>query len=374
VAVLGIGLAAALLIGYTLAPFQFRVSHDELQNLPARFDAGWYLTIARRGYQWRAELRGHQQSIAFFPLFPMAMRIAGDIVTIPARLLRDPLMIGGGDARMLWGGVLCSIACFGLALPKVYERGVIDLGDAAGAGRSVLLLATYPFAVFFSAPYSEALFLLASVATTLAWSKGELRRALWWGLAAGLARSNGWTLSVPLLLDAAFGAGRRDQTRIRLLVAMGPVLGASVFSLYVYGLTGNPVDWIHAQQGWGRALTPLAFVTRRGASIGELGFLGYIAGDPVDAITGVCVLLTLGTSLALIWRRDWLNGMLGLCYLAPALLIDLPAAGRMTAVVFPTFVALARLLRGAPYVGVVVAFALVQAYLAARFFLWRPPF
>jgi hypothetical protein len=39
--VLVVGLAAVHLVGYELAPLQFRVSRDEVANLPARFDAGW---------------------------------------------------------------------------------------------------------------------------------------------------------------------------------------------------------------------------------------------------------------------------------------------------------------------------------------------
>src|SRR5919109_1438419 len=168
VIVLATGLASVVTFGLELKPGQFRIAQSELWNLPTRFDAGWYLAIARRGYKWDPLLAEHQrqQNVAFFPAFPIAMRVAGEIVTIPAHLAHDPNFLGStGDARVLWGGTLVCIACFALASILLVRLAELRLGDREAGARAVLLLATYPFALFFSAPYSEGMFLLCAVAT-----------------------------------------------------------------------------------------------------------------------------------------------------------------------------------------------------------------
>ena len=47
--VLAVGLLGAVLIGQANSPDDFRLSHNVIHNLPARYDAGWYLGIARKG-------------------------------------------------------------------------------------------------------------------------------------------------------------------------------------------------------------------------------------------------------------------------------------------------------------------------------------
>ena len=49
------------------------------------------------------------------------------------------------------------------------------------APAAVALLAAYPFAVFFSAPYTESLFLLGAVAAFYHFRRDEWRAAAAWG-------------------------------------------------------------------------------------------------------------------------------------------------------------------------------------------------
>ncbi len=371
--VLLVGLVFVFSVGYTLRPLQFRVTRNEVANLPARFDAGWYLGIARRGYHWEERLRGHRQNIAFFPAYPALMRVGGDVVTVAAKATRDPDLFGGGNARVLWGGALASMLCFGWALLQVFR--LVQLEDPGGATslRAIGLLAAYPFSLFFSAAYSESLFLLLAASTVLAWYGGRLRDAGLCGLLAGLTRSNGWTLSAGLLVGLIAEHRSRERVLPRALVAMCPVAGAMLFSAYVWHLTGNPIEWARAQEGWGGSAS-VAFLTRRLLAMRTDGFLGYVLGSPVDAITGVAVVWALGMSAVLAARRQWLYAAFSVCYLAPAIAIDLPASGRMTSVLFPAFIATATLVRGRPCVVLAALFAIGQACLAGRFFLWQPPY
>ncbi|HEV2061475.1 MAG TPA: mannosyltransferase family protein, partial [Solirubrobacteraceae bacterium] len=101
----------------------------------ARWDSVWFLEIARDGYD-----RAHDA--AFFPLYPLLVRL------------------GGGS--VLAGAVL-SLACFAAALWLLHRLVALDFGERV-ARLCVLLVAVFPGAFFFSAVYSESLFLLLSVA------------------------------------------------------------------------------------------------------------------------------------------------------------------------------------------------------------------
>jgi len=374
-AVLAIGALAVSTIGLTRRPEQVRVSRNVLIDLPARHDAGWYLALARQGYSGvERRRRGPQQGIAFFPAYPAAMHVAGDLVTVPAKVLRDPMLFGGGDARVLWGGVLLSIGCFGLALVRVHRLAMLETASQGIANWTVILLASYPFALFFGAAYSESLFLLALVSTVLAWRQRDPWRGALWGTLAGLSRSNGWTLSIALLLDLALRPRDGRSRQVQLAAALCPLLGAAAFSAFVYGMTGHPLQWVAAQQEWHRALDPWAFVTRRWGAIGDLGLAGYVTSQPVDAITLVVTVIALAAAGVAVRRREWLYAALIAGYLAPALAIDLPATGRLSAVLFPVFLWLARSTPPRPRAALAGLFALTQAYLAVQFFLWKPPY
>jgi hypothetical protein len=372
-AVLLAGYLAVVSLGYTLQPFQFRLSHNEVWNLPGRFDAGWYLGLARRGYHWRPELAARQQNVAFFPAFPVLMRVAGDLLTLPARVLRAPELFGNGDTRMVWGGVVVSVLAFSIALTKL-RRHVRQTGDADIASRTVLLVATYPFAVFYSAPYSEGVFLLATVVAMSAWTRDDLRTASAGGLLAGLTRPNGWALSIALLVGA-LSDSRPFSARspARWLAALSPALGTAAFSVYIGWLTGDPFAWARAQQGWGREPNLLGFIRTRADRLGA-GLIAYVRSDPVDLVSVVAALGFIILAGVLVRRRDWIGAAFVAVYLLPALAIDLPAIGRMTAVLFPAFIALASILTRRQAHIVAGLFGIGQVWLAARFFTWRTPF
>lgn len=354
------------------ATVPFRVSDDPILNLPARWDAGWYLGIARRGYDWHPELHGHRHSLAFFPAYPFATRYAGDLVTVPARIFNAPRFLDNGNTRVLWGGVLLSVVCFGVGAWYVFQLALLQSADSQLAFRAVALLASYPFALFYSAPYSESLFLMASCGTVLAWHRGRPRSALAWGLLTGLARSNGWTLAVGLAIDAITRfKGRRLRWGI---IALGPVAGAALYCLYVYQLTGNPFEWATAQEGRGARLSPLSFITRRVATIAQRGWKGYVTSEPLDALTFLSACLALGTAAWQAFHGEWQFASWTLAYVAPALALDLPATGRMTAVLAPVFIELGRHLKGRIFWAILLLFAVGELVLAVQFFSWKPPY
>lgn len=179
------------------------------------WDAGWYRAIAAHGYA-----AAGQQSVRFFPLFPMLGRAIG---AIPG--------VGVGAALVLVSNLSALLAMAGLWLLVRH-----DLGDRALAGRSVWLLALAPSAYSLVLAYSDATLLLCSVVTFLGARTGRW----WWAAAAGLAagadRPVGVLLVVPLVVEV--WAGRHQVAGWSGWAARGsalaaPVVGAGAFLTWV---------------------------------------------------------------------------------------------------------------------------------------------
>ena len=168
---------------------------DALLAPAARWDSMWFLTIADGGYD---DMRA-----AFFPLYPLLVKLTGGVV----------------------GGVLVSLAAMLIALVVLRRLVALDFGDDV-ARLCVLLVAWFPAAFFLSGVYSESLFLAVSVGAVycartgrweLAGALGALATAtrsagivllvplgiMWWR--AGRPRAGGWLVLVPAGLTAFSG-------------------------------------------------------------------------------------------------------------------------------------------------------------------------
>ncbi len=140
----------------------------------ARYDSFWYLGIAKHGYY-------SDQAHAFFPLYPMLIRVVSYLVD-------EPLLVG----------LVISLVCFTGSLVLLYRLAELDIGPRA-ARLTVWLIALFPMSFYFSAVYTESLFTLLSI-----WAIYAARKERWLlaGVMAGLAsaaRSDGFVLIVPLV-------------------------------------------------------------------------------------------------------------------------------------------------------------------------------
>lgn len=150
------------------------LSHAEnvLAAPAARWDAIWYLEIARHGYA--------HSSPDFFPLYPFAVRLVAFIVR-----------------SQIVAGVLVSLVAFVVALCVVYRLVELDFGQRI-ASATVWILALLPMSLFFSAIYTESMFLALTAGSLYCARRG---RWVWAGVLGGLAattRSLGLLVVAPL--------------------------------------------------------------------------------------------------------------------------------------------------------------------------------
>jgi hypothetical protein len=196
---------------------------DVLAAPAARWDAAWYLVIAHYGY--RPNLGAFTASrAAFFPLYPLGVRALSYLGLAP-----------------VIAGVVLSIVAFTLALYGLHRLSTLEVarlrrrrtraelfGGEYGGGRLaqvdggevarlvVLLTAFAPMAFYFSAIYSESLYLALSVGLFLCARRGRWAIAAMLGALAAATRSTGVVLLVPLLLLYLYGP--REDLDLELTV------------------------------------------------------------------------------------------------------------------------------------------------------------
>ena len=213
-----------------------RAVAEPLLSPLARWDAAWYLRIADSGYA------GSDVRAAFFPLYPLLVRA----VAAP---------FGASPTALLIAAYAVALAAFLGALVLLHRLVSLELGRPV-AGPALLLLAVFPAAVFFGAPYSESLFLLLAVGAFYA---ARTDRWAWAGAAvagAAATRSAGVLLLVPLAMLWWTSRPRRPRNAAWLL--LGP-LGLAAYAAFLGLAEGAAWRFLDVQDAWSRELTiPLA--------------------------------------------------------------------------------------------------------------------
>jgi Mannosyltransferase (PIG-V) len=167
---------------------------DLLAAPAARWDAAWYLVIAHYGYSPELGIDTASRS-AFFPLYPLGVRALSDL-GLPAVI----------------AGVLLSVVAFGLALYGIHRLTTLELGRFGGEAPrlAVLALALAPMAYYFSAVYSESLYLALSVGVFWCARRGRWAWVGVLGALAGATRSAGLVLVLPAAILYLYGP-REDR-------------------------------------------------------------------------------------------------------------------------------------------------------------------
>jgi hypothetical protein len=322
----------------------------------ARWDSGWYESIAKQGYLNAVIGQAGQRNVAFFPLYPLAMGLLGRVFL--------------GNYTL--AGLVISNLAFLVSLILLHSMVRRRFG-AAIAYRAVLLFAVYPFAFYFSTVYSEALFCLLVIAAFYC-----AERDWWWG--AGIcAMLGGATRPVGIVMLPVLAIFYLERIQFDLRKVRGDILwltlagcGPLLYFLYLHMQFGNFALYFEAQRapGWWLAegaLELLSSTLRQFFSI-----QGILTGRFPVAFTFNLFMggLFLITTIA-VWRWQGVAyGAFGLLLLVFSLTqwINL---GRYMMPFFPAFVMWAQWLKNERvFEGVVVFSTLLLAFWTIAFSHW----
>lgn len=221
-----------LLVAVALSHLQ----HKSVLSYLTRWDSAWYLAAARTGYPHAIAPgvgRPAQTTLGFFPLLPIAIRVAADVTG-----LSYPRV---GLIVTFVAGLVAAVLIWWLLYPT---------WGRVGAGQGVALVFFSPGAFVLSEVYSEG-FLLALVAGALL----ALRERRWLtaGILAGLASATeplGIAVIAPCAVAAVYAIRRRREWRSLLAPVLAPA-GVVGFFCFLWVRTGNPLAWFITQRrGW----------------------------------------------------------------------------------------------------------------------------
>ena len=326
------------------------------------WDTGWYLDIARHGYDAVPKAEGPvagQANWAFFPLFPV---FAAGLSAVTG--------LGAFPALLL----IANVAFLGAVALLFHETRHLFGRPAARA--AVALLCVMPASYVWSSAYTESLFLLFLLGALALARRGAWIAAGCVGAAAALTRNLGVLLVLPFAmlgwpaLRAALGESLRpvastarrlgtDPNARRVLVALVlPPLGLLGFMILLWVKAGNPFAFLVIQDAWARDLgNPLMALL---APVLEPQAMS--ARNWANWLVAVAGLLLTGWMLG---RRQWVLGVLALALILVPLTAGLESVLRYMLVVFPAIMAAGALLGDRPRLMALVLslLALVNGFL-----------
>ncbi len=330
-AIIMIAELAAVIIGQR-AGQHVQESSNLLLDVWGRWDAVHYLDIAMHGY--------HGTDMAFFPLFPLLIRLLGRLV-----------------GNHLVAALLISNASFFFGLLYLYKLLEREY-DRPVARRAIFYVSIFPSAFFFSAAYTESLFFMLTVAAVY-----YMRSQRWWtaaivGFFAAMSRVEGVLLVVPYAIEWYMQYRQDVRAHLKSLFAGALIpLGLFTYMAYLWVLVGDPLYFSHVQTHWNRHLAPpWVSVINAFYSIAHATQAQTIANQWMEIIFTALMIAV----LVMGWKqlRPSYIAYMGLSILIPMSTSSLMSMPRFALVLFPMYAILARG-GGRPWVNnLIVAFSL----------------
>jgi Gpi18-like mannosyltransferase len=202
-------------------------------NLFARWDSAYYLNIAREGYV-------SEPHWAFRPFFPIILRILTLLLSAG---------YGFDASATILGFLINNLFLLG-ALFLIYRLTLIFYQEKT-AYLTIVFIAFFPSAVFYSSIYAESLylFLLTACFYTLETEKTLTSGSL--GFLAGLTRPEGFLTSIIIVLRG-FKAKNSKAKLKSLSSALLAILSFPVFLGYAHFETGNLYIVYHSETTWNK--------------------------------------------------------------------------------------------------------------------------
>ena len=291
-----------------------------------RWDAIWYGSIARDGYQYAGDREA--SNVAFFPGFPLLNGAISHVTGLPVEV-SGPLV----------STLLTLIACW-----LLYQLTLHETNDDDTAKRSIVYLLAFPAAYYLALGFSEALYTVAVLgAFTLA------REGKWWGsglvaFIAGLTRLHGALLIVPLGYEYLRQQHWqwRSIFKPRAVGTLGAPLGVLAFFGYLGVQFGHPLAYFDVQTLFFKGIRAEAFPTFPGTTLAN-SIYGLFNNVPsTESIAVVSALFLLLILTVEVWAR--LARVYGVYMLTVVLFSltsgDLISLPRFVVPMFPGFMAL----------------------------------
>ena len=198
----------------------------------ANFDGVHYLGIAERGY--------YQFEHAFFPLYPLLIRILGPLTK--GNLLISGLVIANT-------AFVAGIFFISSVLSKIEKKNVLSL---------LLLFVAFPASFYFHTLYTESLFLAFFAGALFFYQRKQWGLAGIFGFFSALTRLFGVFLAV-LFLYQAYLLYKKRGWKIFILPAL-PVIGFILYAIFLLETTGDPLAFFHAQSAFATRSTHLVLL------------------------------------------------------------------------------------------------------------------
>ncbi|HYI14253.1 MAG TPA: glycosyltransferase family 39 protein [Thermomicrobiales bacterium] len=316
-------------------------------NYSACWDTASYQQIAANGYAYTPD---EPSTIAFFPMYALLMRWANDLIP------------GPGDVK---AGVIVNFVALIVGVVYVFLLVRRDFSETI-AWRTVGFLLLFPSAFFFSAAYSEAIFLVSVAGSLYHARRGHWVRAGLFAAFGSATKLAGILLIVPLVVEAL---SQRAWTRPRPNSLAGILLaplGAIAYFAWLHVEYGSYRTFFNAQQNWIRESFSPVFVMGIQRLTGDISDAILFYPPTITPIPGVWILIDT-TLVALflaagvyLWLR--VRASYGALVIAPSLLFGLSgnpqSLNRYLLVLFPVYILLAQIRSEAIRIAIIIAFGL----------------
>jgi Gpi18-like mannosyltransferase len=205
-------------------------------ELFTHWDGEHYRNIITKGYKFAVDLfygeykysSGKQYNIAFFPVYPLAVKLLMSIGI--------PFDIAGTLISNIV--FLIALVIFYPWINRIYGRSI--------ARWTTAVMTWFPMSLFCTATYTESCFLLLTISTLICFESRQYIGASFLGVLATATRPPGLVL-IPTLMIFSWVERRPLVAYLSAIMMAGGLMAFSVFCWYKFD---QPFAFILAQGGW----------------------------------------------------------------------------------------------------------------------------
>jgi hypothetical protein len=296
--------------------------HGPITEFALGWDGAWYVGIAKFGYS--VPPAPSVSNLAFPPVLPLLVQLLGGMFGAMGFTFDDP-----DYGSYAFAGLLISNVAFIAALYLLWQLVAANHPQVV-ANRTLWLLAVFPVGIFWSALYTESLFLLLVVGCLLAARRGIWPLAGVLGALAALTRWIGVVLVAVLIVEwlAARAKSTGEPSREVLptdhksphwsdlgWIALIP-LSLALFALYAQSVSGSLWIVLKSRASLGQSFSAFPITYAKGISLlwqslAQSGpdrdlvlALGY--GNSLYMWLDLCLPVLFVILGVIGWRRGWL--------------------------------------------------------------------